>query len=79
MALVAGLGGREVASNIATGRSLRTDVVPGARLTTKELSGVITDLRPTLAIVETDDGRRVFVPYRLLLDQTFELSEPATA
>ncbi len=72
-ALIAGLGGRDVAANIASGRTLRSDLVVGATIVSGDVSGTVVDLRPALVVIETDDGRRVFVPFARLLDAPFEI------
>lgn len=81
LALLAGLGGREVAANIASGRTLRSELRVGDRLQMEGLDGTITALRPAVAVVDTEDTPRAggsgatqtIVPLALLLRQPFRL------
>lgn len=94
LALLTGLGGRQVAGEIAAGRawraSLRTGdriaaVVAGSRRgrsddteTAMTVSGVVVDVHPTA--VELDaSGTTVFVPNSRLLDSVVERDRPVPA
>ncbi|MFT7650879.1 MAG: hypothetical protein ACI8Y4_005654 [Candidatus Poriferisodalaceae bacterium] len=72
-ALLAGLGGRDVASHIAASRSLRGELRIGDRLFAAGCEGEIVDLTPTTVIVRTDRGRRSVVAYGVLLQSPFEV------
>lgn len=74
MALLSGLGGRDVASQLAAGRALRHQLREGWTISTDGLTGRIVHLHPTTVELETEDGTHVHVPNRLLLDQPFSLT-----
>ena len=77
-ALIAGLGGRDVAANIACGRTLRSDLIIGSQIVVGEVAGTIVDLRPALVVIESDAGERVFVPFATLLQGPFRIVSPAS-
>jgi small-conductance mechanosensitive channel len=74
IALLSGLGGREVASQLAAGRALRHQLDTGRVLRTGELHGRIVAMHPTTVEIETDEGVRVHVPNRLLLSTPFSVT-----
>lgn len=74
-ALLAGLGGRSVAANVASGRALRGELAVGDRIGIGDVDGAIVALRPTVAIVDTGD-EEVVVPLSLLLEAPFRRSSP---
>jgi small-conductance mechanosensitive channel len=69
------LGGRDVAGQIAAGRSLRHQLRPGMWLRAGTTEGTIVSLHPSVVELELPDGARVLVPNRTLLEQPFELRE----
>ncbi|MHB1137417.1 MAG: mechanosensitive ion channel domain-containing protein [Microthrixaceae bacterium] len=71
LALLSGLGGREVASQLAAGRALRHQLRTGDRLRTGSIEGRIVALHPTTVEVEGVDGARMHVPNRQLLGEPF--------
>ncbi len=73
-ALLAGLGGREVAGHIAASRTLRSELVPGHRIVAAGVAGTIVVLNATTLVIATDDGRRMLIPYALLLSAPFEVT-----
>jgi hypothetical protein len=73
IALLSAHGGREVASHIAAGRSLRHQLQPGQVLTCDGERGTIVVLHPSTVEIERADGTRVLVPNRHLLDAPFSL------
>lgn len=75
-ALIAAFGGRHVATNIASGRTLRSELNVGDRIRAGEVSGTISAIRPAVAIIETDAGRTV-LPLALLLEQPFHITAQA--
>lgn len=60
--LLVGLGGREIAGEVAATRTLRRMLDIGDRIQTGDLAGTIVGLHPTAIEVETADGERVLVP-----------------
>lgn len=88
VALLTGLGGRQVAGEIAAGRAWRTQLRPGDRIRalvrsgspTSEsiVEGVVVEVHPT--VVEVDArGTTVFVPNSRLLDSIVERERPEPA
>lgn len=80
VALLTGLGGREVAANLAAGRALRHQLRVDQRITLSEpdvemLSGVVVAIHPVTVELLTDDLRRVHVPHRRLLESSFAVEE----
>jgi len=67
-ALIAGLGGRQIAGDVAAGRSVRRFIRPGARVFSATVSGVVLELHPVTIEVRSDDGERYHVPYSSLLE-----------
>lgn len=80
-ALLVGLGGSNVAREIAAGRYLRRFVSPGATLRSSGLSGSVVALHPLTIEVLTDDGRRLHVPHSRLLGDVLEvdIGQPTTS
>lgn len=60
--LLVGLGGREVAGEVAATRILRRTLRVGDRIETGELAGRIVGVHPTAIELETETGQRVLVP-----------------
>ena len=90
LALLIGLGGRQVASELAAGRAWRSQLRPGDRIRTiiegrvgdddsaQALVGVVVDVHPTA--VELDStGSTVFVPNSRLLGSIVERDRPEPA
>jgi hypothetical protein len=80
-ALLTGLGGREVASNLAAGRALRGQVRPDAYLVCRGVDGrmvrgTVVAVHPVTVEVLSDDMATVHVPLNVLLQQPFEV-QPA--
>lgn len=73
LALLSGLGGREVASQLAAGRALRHQLRTGRHLRSGEVEGRIVALHPTTVELEAADGSRVHLPNRQLLGAPFSL------
>ena len=76
-ALLAGLGGKEVASQLAISRTLQSELVPGSRINAAGVSGIIIDLHPTTVVVRTDTNKRVLISYSNLLAEPFEIELPS--
>lgn len=74
LALLSGLGGREVASQLAAGRALRHQLKSGRTLRSGDTEGRIVALHPTSVEIEAADGSRVHVPNRQLLASPFSIS-----
>ena len=73
-ALLVGLGGRNVAGQIAAGRALRPDLRPGARIRLPDGSeGTIREIRPTRLHVEIAPGEFRVVPYEVLLSEPYDI------
>jgi hypothetical protein len=72
-ALLVGLGGRDVAREIAAGRYLRRFVAPGTAVRSSGLTGSVVALHPLTIELLTDDGRRIHVPHSRLLADVLEV------
>ncbi|MGH9276625.1 MAG: hypothetical protein ACRD12_00725 [Acidimicrobiales bacterium] len=72
-ALLVGLGGTDVAREIAAGRYLRRFVAPGATVRSSELTGSVVALHPLTIEVVTEEGRRLHVPNTRLLRDVLEI------
>jgi hypothetical protein len=71
IALLTAQGGREVAGHIAAGRSLRHQLRPGQHLSCDGEHGTIVVLHPSTVELQRDDGSRVLIPNRRLLEHPF--------
>lgn len=60
--LLVGLGGREMAGEVAATRILRRTLNVGDQIELGELAGRIVGVHPTAIELETDNGQRVLVP-----------------
>lgn len=74
-ALLSARGGRDVAGQIAAGRSVRHQLRVGQRLGVDGVEGTIVALHPSLVELEQPDGTTVMVPNRRLLDAPFRLQD----
>ena len=75
--LIAGMGGRDVAANVAAGRTLGTELALGRHLTFGSVAGTIVKLRPAAVIIRNDDRPETttVIPAALLLTAPFELTD----
>ena len=76
MALLVGLGGRNVAGQVAAGRASRATLATGDRIRVSDvggvdIDGVVIDIHPTAVEVDVD-GRTLLVPNSHLLDVVIE-------
>ena len=69
VALLAGLGGRDLAREIAAGRYLRRIIRPGDHITTSHVTGRIATLHPATTEVQTDAVGTLHVPHTQLLSE----------
>lgn len=76
--LLVGLGGRDVAAEVAAARSLRRVVSVGDRVTVGAVSGRVVAVHPTAVEVQPEDGAALLVPPSELLRSTIiiERSQP---
>ncbi len=83
--LLVGLGGREIAGEVAATRTLRRMVSIGDRIQTGDLAGTIVGLHPTAVEIETSLGERVLIPSstiageRLVIERMTPPPEPTPA
>jgi hypothetical protein len=73
IALLTAHGGRDVAGQIAAGRSLRHQLRPGQELTCDGERGTIVVLHPSTVELERSDGSRILIPNKRLLEAPFGL------
>lgn len=83
LALLTGLGGRQVAGEIAAGRAWRRSLLPGDRIHAPDVGGtavdgVVVEVHPT-AVELNRQGTSVFVPNSKLLDAVVERERPQPA
>lgn len=78
-ALLIGLGGREVARELAAGRYLHRLVAPGDEVKNGEISGRVVSIRPATVELETDGGDTVHVPHTVLLREPLRVKAPPDA
>ncbi len=78
-ALLIGFGGRPVAQQVASARSLRRMIEPGDELTTKGFSGSVIQVGPTHVTLSTAEGDKA-VPAKSVLQGSYSLtkSEPSS-
>ena len=77
-ALVIGLGGRTISSEIAAARALRRVMSPGDRISVDDDAGVVIAIHPTSTEIETDQGERRLLPNSALLGSSFTLVRERT-
>ena len=75
IALLTAQGGRDVAAQIAAGRSPRHQLRPGQVLACDGEQGTIVVLHPSTVEIERPDGTRVLIPNRRLLDAPFTIDD----
>lgn len=73
VALLIGLGGRDLAREVAAGRYLRRLVRPGDHIDAGDITGRISTLHPATTEVETDTASTLHVPHSLLLSGTIRV------
>jgi hypothetical protein len=73
-ALLSGLGGRDVAGQLAAGRALRHQLRDGMMIECGAVTGVIVALHATTVEVERHDGSRTHLPNGWLLAEPFSVS-----
>lgn len=66
-ALLVGLGGRDVARELAAGRYLQRLLAPGDTISAAQISGRVVTVRPATVELETKAGETVHVPHSVLL------------
>jgi hypothetical protein len=74
VALLVGLGGQDVAREVAAGRYIRSVIEAGDAINTGELQGVVVALHPATLEIETLNNNRVHIPYSHLLAGGFQTS-----
>jgi hypothetical protein len=74
-AMLSGLGGREVAGQLAAGRALRHQLREGRRLECGSVVGRIVALHPTSVEIECADGSRTHIPNRCMLSEPFSIRD----
>lgn len=72
-ALAFGLGGREVARAVSSGRAVRGAFEVGQRIAVAGVRGEIVALDSAAAVVRTDAGTRVRIPHHMLLEEIVEV------
>ena len=78
IALLTAFGGRQVASDIAAGRALRSHLKIGFRLSAGDIDGVIVAVHQVSVEVETAAGARVHLPLHCLLEAPYSVAPART-
>ncbi|MFN0091278.1 MAG: mechanosensitive ion channel family protein [Acidimicrobiales bacterium] len=78
-ALLIGLGGRNVARELAAGRYLRRLVRPGDRLAVDTFAGVVRAVHPVTVELELADGQVVHLPHERILNGAPHIVRAETA
>jgi small-conductance mechanosensitive channel len=68
LTLLVGLGGRQVASEVAAGRSLRRLLRAGEAVTVGDISGTVVTIHPTAVELAQPDGTSLLVPASRFLE-----------
>jgi len=74
--LLIGLGGRDVARELAAGRYLQRLVSPGDQISNRSISGTIVSIRPATVELHTERGDTVHVPHSALLGEPLTVNSP---
>lgn len=74
LALLSAGGGRDVAAEIAAGRTLRHRLHPGLRISVGEHAGTVVALHATSVEIETGSGERILLPNRVVASGPVRLS-----
>lgn len=77
MALLIGLGGRNVAREVAAGRYVRRIVVVGDRLVSGDVEGRVVALHAATVELEVDGPGTLHVPHSLLLRRPLTVTHPS--
>ena len=72
-ALVAGLGSREVAAELAAGRAVKRLLSPGDMVAYEATAGRVVNLHSVGLELETGDGRLVVVPHSDLINKAIQI------
>ena len=75
-ALLIGLGGRDVARQVAAGRSVRDLLHQGEHVAIAEVSGTVVRVGATMVEIEDAGGDRVFVPLAHVVDHGVRVHRP---
>jgi small-conductance mechanosensitive channel len=73
VALALGLGTRDVAGNVVAGVYARELYDPDDRIRIGELEGIVLSVTSTSLLLQTDDGRRITIPNRRLIEEQVEV------
>lgn len=78
VAMLVGLGGRQLANELAAGRYLRRHLRVGASIEAGAHQGTIVALHPATVEIAEDGGTTVHAPYSAVLASGPRLSDPTT-
>ena len=73
IALSLGLGTRDVAGSVVAGVYVRELFQPGNRIKIGDIEGEVIEVGSTSVLVEKEDGKRVSIPNRRMLDEQVEI------
>lgn len=78
MALLIGLGGRDLAREVAAGRYLRRILKPGDHVQTDQLHGRVVALHPATTEIDADTATATHIPHTRLLAATLRVQRPTS-
>lgn len=78
LALLIGLGGRDLAREIAAGRYLHRILKPGDRVEAHDLDGRVVTLHPATTEIETGSSDVIHVPHSHLLSTMLRVQRPTS-
>ncbi len=76
--LLVGLGGRDIARELAAGRYLKRVLKRGGVIDLESISGTVVKLHPAMVEIETQTEGRRHIPYSRLMSSGFAWSESPT-
>jgi hypothetical protein len=76
IALLVGIGGRQVAGEVAAGRYIRRVLKVGDAVNAGGVQGVVLSLHPASLELETETSARLQLPYSHLLTEGFQYQSP---
>ena len=71
--LLVGLGGRDVAHEVAAGRAVRKLISEGDTVTVENITGTVMGIRPTAVELASATGETILVPCSKFVEQTLTL------
>ncbi len=77
LTLLIGMGGRDVASQVAATRAVKRLIVVGDAISLHDVGGEVVAVHPTAVEIRSANGTTALVPSHRLLDETLSISRTA--